>query len=148
MDFSVLTSKIFWDVCHFLKWDSTTDVFLGVFQKNCDSYVSEQSSEYTFHSRLFPPFSLLLWSNPTPWNLKAIIQTCSVKKAFLEISQNSQVLSCEFCEFSKNTFFDRTHLVATSRNHWNPIEINSFYDLTCTKWKRSRKNLGYYLGQK
>ena len=95
-------------------------------------------------------FSLLfLYScDPTPWNLKAIIQTCSVKKAFLEISQNSQVLSCEFCEFSKNTFFDRTHLVATSRNHWNPIEINSFYDLTCTKWKRSRKNLGYYLGQK
>ena len=95
-------------------------------------------------------FSLLfLYScDPTPWNLKAIIQTCSVKKAFLEISQNSQVLSCEFCEFSKNTFFDRTPLVATSRNHWNPIEINSFYDLTCTKWKRSRKNLGYYLGQK
>ena len=95
-------------------------------------------------------FSLLfLYScDPTPWNLKAIIQTCSVKKAFLEISQNSQVLSCEFCEFSINTFFDRTPLVATSRNHWNPIEINSFYDLTCTKWKRSRKNLGYYLGQK
>ena len=95
-------------------------------------------------------FSLLfLYScDPTPWNLKAIIQTCSVKKAFLEISQNSQVLSCEFCEFSKNTFFDKTPLVATSRNHWNPIEINSFYDLTCTKWKRSRKNLGYYLGQK
>ena len=95
-------------------------------------------------------FSLLfLYScDPTPWNLKAIIQTCSVKKAFLEISKNSQVLSCEFCEFSKNTFFDRTPLVATSRNHWNPIEINSFYDLTCTKWKRSRKNLGYYLGQK
>ena len=95
-------------------------------------------------------FSLLfLYScDPTPWNLKAIIQTCSVKKAFLKISQNSQVLSCEFCEFSKNTFFDRTPLVATSRNHWNPIEINSFYDLTCTKWKRSRKNLGYYLGQK
>ena len=95
-------------------------------------------------------FSLLfLYScDPTPWNLKAIIQTCSVKKAFLEISQNSQVLSCEFCEFSKNTFFDRTPQVATSRNHWNPIEINSFYDLTCTKWKRSRKNLGYYLGQK
>ena len=92
---------------------------------------------------------LFLYScDPTPWNLKAIIQTCSVKKAFLEISQNSQVFSCEFCEFSKNTFFDRTHLVATSRNHWNPIEINSFYDLTCTKWKRSRKNLGYYLGQK
>ena len=95
-------------------------------------------------------FSLLfLYScDPTPWKLKAIIQTCSVKKAFLEISQNSQVLSCEFCEFSKNTFFDKTPLVATSRNHWNPIEINSFYDLTCTKWKRSRKNLGYYLGQK
>ena len=53
---------------------------------------------------------------------------CSVKKVFLEISQNSglkacnfikketlaQVLSCEFCEISKNTFSYRTPLVATS----------------------------------
>ena len=56
---------------------------------------------------------------------------CSVKKVFLEISQNSQenscarvacnfikketlaqVFSCEFYEISKNTFFYRTPLVA------------------------------------
>ena len=56
---------------------------------------------------------------------------CSVKKVFLEISQNSQenscarvvcnfikketlarVFSCEFFEISKNTFFYRTPLVA------------------------------------
>ena len=60
---------------------------------------------------------------------KAVAQTCSVKKVFLEISQNSQentcarasfliklqalaqVFSCEFCEISKNTFFYRTPLV-------------------------------------
>ena len=39
---------------------------------------------------------------------------CSVKKVFLEISQNSQVFSYEFCEISKNTFFYRTqHFDAT-----------------------------------
>ena len=60
---------------------------------------------------------------------EAIVQRCYVKKVFLEISQNSQentcarvsfliklaqVFSCEFCEISKNTFFQRTPLVATS----------------------------------
>ena len=72
---------------------------------------------------------------------EAGVQTCSVKKVFLEISQNSQentcarasflivaggacnfikketlaqVFSCEFCEISKNTFFYRTPLVAAS----------------------------------
>ena len=148
MDFSVLISKIFWDVCHFLNWDSTTDVFLGVFQKNCDSYVSEQSSEYTFHSRLFPPFSLLLWSNimKPKSNHPDVFCKNGVLRKFTKFTgafQNSQ-----FCEFSKNTFFDRTPLMATSKNHWNPIEINSCYDLTCTRWKPSRENLGYYLGQK
>ena len=65
-------------------------------------------------------------------SVEAVAQTCSVKKVFLEISQNpqentcakvsfliklqslGQVLSCEFCEISKNTFFYRTPLVATS----------------------------------
>ena len=62
---------------------------------------------------------------------EAFAQTCSVKKVFLEISQNSQestcdvcnfikketlaqMFSCEFCEILKNTFFYRTPLVATS----------------------------------
>ena len=51
---------------------------------------------------------------------EAVAQTCSVKKMFLEISQNSQentcprFSSCEFCEVSKNTFFYRTPLVAAS----------------------------------
>ena len=72
--------------------------------------------------------------------IEAVVQTCSVKKVFLEISQNSQentcarvsfwktcrfearnftkketlarVLFCEFCEISKRTFFHRTLLVA------------------------------------
>ena len=60
--------------------------------------------------------------------LEAVDQRCSVKKVFLEISQNSQentcvffnketlaqVFSCEFCEISKNTFSYRTPLVAAS----------------------------------
>ena len=72
---------------------------------------------------------------------EAVVQRCSVKKVFLEISQNSQentctrasfftkrpeawnfikketlaqVFSYEFYEISKNTFSYRTHLVAAS----------------------------------
>ena len=73
---------------------------------------------------------------------EAVVRRCSVKKVFLEISQNSQentcarasilinlqaqacnfikiealaqVFSCEFCEMSKNTFYYRTPLVAAS----------------------------------
>ena len=74
---------------------------------------------------------------------EAVVQGCSIKKLFLEISQNSkestcarvsfliklqaeaynfikketlaQVFSCEFCEISKNTFFYRTPPVAASQ---------------------------------
>ena len=72
---------------------------------------------------------------------EAVVQSCSVKKVFLEISQNSQenicarvsfliklqadcnfikketlaqVLAREFCVISKNTFLHRTPLVAAS----------------------------------
>ena len=61
---------------------------------------------------------------------EAVAQRCSVKNAFLEISQNSlkntcarvsflikflaQMFSCEFCKISKNTFFYRTPLVVAS----------------------------------
>ena len=74
------------------------------------------------------------------WNSLAFVQKAfySVKKVFLEISQNSQentrarvsfliklikketlakVFSCELCETSKNTFLHRTLLVAASV-HW------------------------------
>ena len=39
---------------------------------------------------------------------------CSIVKVFLEILQNSQENTCEFCEISKNTFFHRTPPVAAS----------------------------------
>ena len=69
---------------------------------------------------------------------EAVVERCSVKKVFLETSQNSQentcvrvsilikacnfikkeslaqVFSCEFCEISKNTFYCRTPLVAAA----------------------------------
>ena len=62
---------------------------------------------------------------------EAVVRRCSVKKVFLEISQNlqentcarvnfikketlAQVFSCEFCEISKNTFSSRTPLVTAS----------------------------------
>ena len=78
---------------------------------------------------------------------EAVAQRCSVKKVFLEISQNSQentcardsfliklqasglffikkeflpqVFSCAFCEISKNTFFYRTPPVAASEDGEN-----------------------------
>ena len=65
---------------------------------------------------------------------KAVVQRCSIKKVFLEISQNSrenisarvsflkscrpEVFSCEFSENSKNTFFLGTALVAASDSNW------------------------------
>ena len=69
---------------------------------------------------------------------EAVVRMCSVKKVFLEISENSQentcarvsfiiklqafmkkealaqVFSCEFSEISKNIFFHRTPLVTAS----------------------------------
>ena len=59
---------------------------------------------------------------------EAVAQRCSVKKVFLEISQNSQentcnfnnketltqVFSCEFCEIYKNTFCYRIPPLAVS----------------------------------
>ena len=70
-----------------------------------------------------------------PWHAleEAVAQTCSLKKMFLEISQNSQenacdgaacnfikketlaqAFSCKCYEISKNSFFYRTPLVAAS----------------------------------
>ena len=82
---------------------------------------------------------------------EAVVWRCSVKKAFLEISQNSQentcarvsflkkvsvrpavllkratlaqVFFCDFCEISRNTFYDRTPLVAASASR----PTRSFY---------------------
>ena len=45
---------------------------------------------------------------------EAVARRFSVKKVFLEILQNSQVFSCEFCEISKNSFYYRTPPVAAS----------------------------------
>ena len=45
--------------------------------------------------------------------LRSSHQRCSMKKVFLEISQNSRENTCEFCEISKNTFFTE-HLWTTA----------------------------------
>ena len=39
------------------------------------------------------------------------------EKMFLEISQNSQENTCEFCEISKNTFFTEHLWASASINH-------------------------------
>ena len=56
---------------------------------------------------------------------EAVVQTCSVRKVFLEISQNSkealtQVLSRELCQISKNIILHTTPVVAASEE----IEID------------------------
>ena len=63
--------------------------------------------------------------------IEAVVQRCSVKKVFLEISQNSQENTCEFCEISKNTFFHRPLLVAAS----GFIEKRNFFILHCKTFK-------------
>ena len=81
---------------------------------------------------------LFLWASfleqlftEIPPESEAAVQRCSVKKVFLEISQNSQentcviflsrdsstVIFCEICEISKNAFFYRTSLVAASAGY-------------------------------
>ena len=65
---------------------------------------------------------------------EAVARRYSVKKVFLEMSQNSQeytcarisflikMFSCEFCDISKNTFFHKTLLVAASEDRDSEAE--------------------------
>ena len=92
-------------------------------------------------------------------NLEAVVQRCSVKEVFLEISQNSQentsgrvsfliklrskacnfikkealaeVFSCEFCEISKNTFLRKTALVAAFVNFNFVQRLSVSYSPSC-----------------
>ena len=70
--------------------------------------------------------------------LEAVLRRCSVKKLFLRILENSQentctevsfyqsyrspVLSCEFCEIFKNTYFVKDWWTAAFENH---VYLNS-----------------------
>ena len=73
--------------------------------------------------------------------LEVVVRKCCVRKVFLEIWENSQVFSCEFCEISKketlaqvfscefwetskNTFLHRTPLVIAS------VQLRGFPSLT------------------
>ena len=93
---------------------------------------------FSYERKQIGRFSNLYWGNSdlkysnssiflkTISKPEAVVQRCSVKKAFLEISQNSQentcagvsflrkLFSCELCEISKNTYFHKTPLVAAS----------------------------------
>ena len=73
---------------------------------------------------------------------EAVVRKCSVKKVFLESSQNSQessmpenlfikkkIFSCEFCEISKNTYSNRTPLVAASLVGCNLFHKNEEWNL-------------------
>ena len=77
--------------------------------------------------KIFPKSCLFCSSFPESLQfLETVAQICSVKKVFLEISQNlgdlrqacnfikketlANVFSCKFCKISKNTFLHRTPL--------------------------------------
>ena len=107
---------------------------------------------------------LLLW-----YTSEAVVQRCSVKKMFLEISQNSQenicawvsfliklqaparnfiksetlaqVFSCEFCNISKNAFSCRTPPVAASVHlHFRTLSFRTLsYTCHCVKWFRENE---------
>ena len=51
---------------------------------------------------------------------EAVVQSCYIKKVFLEISQNSHENTCEFCEIPKNAFSYRTPPVAASVSYKFP----------------------------
>ena len=86
------------------------------------------------------------------------VDQCSVKKLFLEISQNlqktpdpcnfikketmAQVFSCEFYEISKNIFSYRTSLVAVSIICYNHINIYS--PKFCKLFKNCMKGAMFY----
>ena len=83
--------------------------------------------------------SKIFWKFPKKL-ARAGVQRRSLKKMFLEVSQNPQkntcakvfffnkfaglapVFFCEFCEISKNIFFHRTPMVAASA-----VRIERFY---------------------
>ena len=92
---------------------------------------------------------------------EAVVQMCSVKKVFFEISQNSQentctrdsflikslaqMFSCEFCGISNNTFSYRTPLVAASEHSFGMFLINkkiAFTEKRCrVKFSSIKKHL-------
>ena len=98
-------------------------------------YINRQTQTpiHKFLYRLSLYFFIVL--QPYHIYIKAVVHRCSVRKVFLEISQNSQentyffnkkkpeacnfimketlaqVFSCELCEISRNTFLHRTPLV-------------------------------------
>ena len=66
-------------------------------------------------------------------SVEAVVQTCSVKEMLLEISQNWQVFSCEFCEISKNNFLHKTPLVAVFAR--DTFDLNwGKEEPICTQW--------------
>ena len=95
------------------------------------------------------------WIQPNP---EAVLRTCSVKKLFFEISQNSQeytfaslffnkvsalrpatllkkklaqLFFCEFCEISKNTFFIE-HLSRVPFNSMSKPQVRFFLEVSAS----------------
>ena len=63
--------------------------------------------------------------------------TCTKVSFLVLIRPEAQVLSCEFCEISKNTFFHRTPLVAASKRNKNPWQGDEPYPLIEQRWSKS-----------
>ena len=47
--------------------------------------------------------------------------TCALGQSFIKIETLAQVFSCEFCEFSKSTFFTE-HIWTTASKYWMRLQ--------------------------
>ena len=73
------------------------------------------------------------------------------QKLFLEMSQNSQVISCEFCKFSKNTFFtEHLRTTVSLRNiSYLPLRLQDRYFILLNwMWVKCGYYLVLYINQK
>ena len=95
---------------------------------------------------------------------EAVVRMCSVKNVFLEILQNSQentsvtpatlskrvsgkVFSCECCKISKNTFFQRTPMVAASERNKKDRSSHQRCSIKKGVFRNFTKFTGKYLCQ-
>ena len=73
-----------------VKKDSNMDVLLGNFQRFLEQLFFSPKNQINLFLR-----------TPTDASLEAVVQRCSVKKVFLEVSQSSQENTCASVSFNK-----------------------------------------------
>ena len=81
-----------------------------------------------FYANIINAYLTNHYSAPVGRTTEAVARRCSVKKMFLEISQNSQENICaSACSFIKNTFSYRTPLMAASEHSKWTLVLNHIW---------------------